>query len=89
MTGSPRRRRWVAPVLGLLQLAALTPYLLAGLIAPQGQLMLVRAMWVVFTVVAVLVYRRNRKLSLAVPGATLIIGVALIAVGGAFLGWEG
>ncbi len=79
----------MAPVLGLLQLAAFMPYLMAGLIAPEGQLALVRALWVVFAVVAVVVYRRNRLLSLAVPGATLLMGIALMVVGGAFLGWQG
>ncbi len=84
-----RGRPWVAPVLVLLQLAAFVPYLLAGLIAPDGQLAIVRALWVLLSVVAVVAYRRNRLLSLAVPGVTVLTGVALIVLGGAFLGWEG
>jgi hypothetical protein len=83
------RRQWVAPVLVLLQLAALAPYLLAGLIAPERQLMLVRALWLVLAVVAVVVYRRNRLLSLTVPVATVLIGIALLPLGAAFLDWEG
>jgi hypothetical protein len=79
----------VAPVLVLLQVAAFVPFLLAGLIAPDGQLLLVRAVWVVFTLVGVVVYRRNRLLSLAVPVATVLTGVGLIVLGVAFLGWEG
>jgi hypothetical protein len=82
-------RRWVALVLVLLQVMAFAPYLLAGLIAPERQLALVRALWLVLSVVAVVVYRRNRLLSLTVPAATLLIGVALIVLGGTFLGWEG
>jgi hypothetical protein len=82
-------RRWVAPVLALLQLAAFAPYLLAGLIAPEPQLALARALWLVLTLVALVLYRRNRLLSLTVPPVTLLLGVVLIVLGGAFLGWEG
>lgn len=88
VTAAPRQR-WVAPVLGLLQVAAFLPYLLAGLVVPEGQLLVVRAVWVVFAVVAVLVYRRNRLLSLVVPVATFLTAIALIAAGGALFGWSG
>lgn len=83
------RRAWTAPVLIVLQVAAYVPYLLAGLIAPGAQLLVVRLLWVGLSVVAVAVYRRNPTLALAVPGITVLAGVAAVVLGGTFLGWEG
>lgn len=76
-------------MLCLLQLAAFMPYLLADLVAPDSEVAGVHALWVLLTVAFVLVYRRNRMLALAVPGMTVLIGCAVLVVGGAFLGWEG
>lgn len=86
---APTARRWTAPVTALLQLAAYVPYQLSALVAPPAGVLVMRALWLLLTVTAVFVHRRNRMLSLAVPGVTVLAGGGAVVLGGAFLGWQG
>ena len=86
---SDRRRGWLAAITIVLQLAAGLPYLLAGLIAPPSGVLAMKAIWIAFAVLAVVVFRRNPPLAPAVPGIAVLTGVLCLVLGGTFLGWEG
>lgn len=73
----------------LLQIVAYVPYQLATLVVPEPALLGLRALWVGFSVVAVLTFRRRPRLALAVPFATFLTCLVLIFLGGLFLGWQG
>lgn len=90
--GLPRRQRragWIAGATALLQVAAFLPYLLSTLIAPPAAVLLLWGLWLVLVLLAVLVHRRNPPLSLAVPGVTVLVGIASLLLGTRYLGWQG
>ena len=84
-----RHRPALTALLVVLEVAAGTPYLLASLITSGHDLLVMRLTWVGSAGVAWAVHRRSPALALAVPGATVLLGVAALVLGGRYLGWEG
>lgn len=82
-------KRWFGLLTAPLQLIAGLPFFLSNLIAPDAGVKVMYGIWVAFTVLAIVVFRRNPPLSVAVPGFTVLAGIAGLVFGGTFLGWEG
>ncbi len=77
---------WLAALV-LLQLAALLPYALSGLLAPTYGVVLLLATWLVLTVVAARTLRRHGALGFAVPVLTVAVWVLVVTAGGLLAGW--
>lgn len=82
------RHGWLAALTVVLQVFAALPFFLSGLIAPPRGVLAMKAVWVGFIVLAVVVFRRNPPLAPAVPGIAVVTAVLLIFLGGTFL-WAG
>ena len=90
MTPAPvPQHRWVLAVTAILQIAAFTPYLLSGLVAPRWGVLTMRGLWLVVTVFGAVWGWRRPVLSLVVPPATFALGIGCLFLGGSLLGWQG
>jgi hypothetical protein len=72
----------------ILQLLIAYPMAALGLVAPVWAVILLLAVWALLLVVAIRQRNDRPWLALAAPVLTVLIAWAVVAAGGAFLGWQ-
>lgn len=75
-------------VTGVAHLAVGYLYLISGLVAPVWALITLWVWWVALSYVGLRLARKKSYLVLLVPVVGIVSWVALMAVGGRFLGWS-
>lgn len=82
-----RNGPWIALATAVLQVAALLPYAVSGLVAPTYGVVLLLALGAGLTVLAAVVVRRRGAVALAVPVLTFVTWIAVVTFGDVALGW--
>ena len=82
-----RDRPWIAVVTAVLQVLALLPYAVSGLVAPTYGVVLLLALGLGLTVLAAVAVRRRGAVALAVPPLTVLAWITVVTVGDVALGW--
>jgi hypothetical protein len=72
----------------VLQVIIAYPLAALGLVAPVWAVVGLLAVWAIVLVVVIWQYNTRPWLALAAPFATVAIALAVVAAGGAFLGWQ-